>query len=172
MMCLPLFTPQAKDTNEWIERTKRDYAFSNWVGKTRLAYTRIVTNWVPDFSATGFTNIIMDAGPSKHKTFLLGRETPDTVIVRVVECSGAAAAHEALIEFLSNCTVPYPLPEGKYAGLDIGDKCYVGYGTNTSTVMFTRNNVFIWVYTSQTNINIPKLARKLDDQVTTQSRRE
>ncbi|MCW5553214.1 MAG: hypothetical protein KIS67_13775 [Verrucomicrobiae bacterium] len=160
----------AQEANTPLETTKVVYAFTNWVGQTRSGYLSSVINWTPDFAATGFTNVIAKMKPDKQTVYMLHREAADSVTVRVVECDTVRSAHEGLVELLSNCSAPQPLPDGKLAGLDIGDKCYVGYPTNAPLgVLFVRNNLLIRIDTVQSNINIPSIARALDNQVKTRS---
>jgi hypothetical protein len=168
--CLLAFDGHGQNPSTSIERVKNAYAFTNWVGKTQAIYKQPVRNWKPDFGPTSFTNVTEKVRGNARKIYVVGEEASGSLTVRVTECDGVLAAHETLIEMLSNCSAPQPLPEGQPAGFDLGDKCFVGYPTNAPLqVFFARNNMVLWISTGQTNINVPRIAKELDAQIRKQS---
>ncbi len=161
---------QDLDGNEFVfsnVNPLRDlYQFDSWVGQTKVHYERTVTNWVPDFAALSATNFLLRnegvwTNSQKYCYYVL--EAADAlgkdVILRIWESQDVTNAHLAMLDFFSTAQAPQPFPLGSALGVDIGDRCYLGWGVVGDNFAFVRNNVFVWVFGEG---SVLELARKLD----------
>ena len=159
--------------DEFSDHLNISYDFTNWVGKTEINYSCLVTNWVPQFSAFATTNLI-----AKEEGIWINRlkdsdyffhptgGSDATVSIRIKERPSVADAHMAMMETFGNCSAIQPSPLGTTKTLKIGDRCYLGYPEKAfSHIFFVRNNVFISISSNRTNCPVNTIAADLDDQL-------
>ncbi|MEI6972746.1 MAG: hypothetical protein WCL44_14665 [bacterium] len=140
----------------YIDLAKVRYDFTNWVGTTKTNYVYLATNWVPDLAALGATSLLYSSTHPYSNTNPYGygclassfgfRATNDTSIVVSVETHAVLSvtnAHESMVIAFAQNNVPYLFVVGEGLGVSIGDRCYLGPGTNDDRVVFVRNNVLV-----------------------------
>lgn len=134
----------------YIDRAKVRYDYTNWVGTTKTNYVYLATNWVPDLAALSASNCLSArirpyAQGSLFSLFRF-RATNDTSVVVSVRTHAVLSvtnAHESMMIAFSQNNVPHPFVVGEGIGINIGDRCYLGPGTNDDRVVFVRNNVLV-----------------------------
>lgn len=142
------------------------YAFDTWAGQTKVHYEKTVTNWVPDLASLGATNVLRrDEGVwtnfQKFSEYNFESGTvPGTVRLIILEHQDVTNAQSAMLDFFSTCAAPQPFPLGFALGVDMGDRCYLGWGPAENWISFVRNNVFVSV--SLEDQSVLALAKKLD----------
>ncbi len=166
--CAAICQNSLAQTNDWLAMIKELYGFSTWAGQTKVHYEKTVTNWVPDFGSLGVTNFLQhDEGQWTNSqkysrySFLFGPgdSTNARAELTIDERQDVTNAHWAMIQWFSNAQAVQPFPLGSELGLDIGDRCYLGWGVTGHSFAFVRNNVFVWVFGAG---SVLELARKLD----------
>ena len=72
-----------------------------------------------------------------------------------------------MLEFFSNCQAPQPFPLGSSKGVEIGDRCYLGYPGRSAipSIAFVRNNIFADVSSESGDYSVLRLAEKLDNEL-------
>jgi len=156
-----------------LAHIKTQYNFTNWVGTTKTNYTFLATNWVPNFSSIGITNFILrDEGVwtnnRKESVYLFHPTSNLNVIIdcRIYEREGVTNAQDAMMEDFATCAAIQPFPSGASNGVNVGDRCYLGYPTNVNAdIVFSRNNVFVTVLVDATNYSIKSIAEEMDNQI-------
>lgn len=166
-------SPAFADT--YLDDLKVRHAFTNWFGKTRTNYVQLATNWVPDLAALHIINIVGgDAIPTTNADgtveseiiFRATNEASSLVCVMAFQELSVSNAHVGMMGFFSDCALP--VIEGTGSGVDVGDRCYLGDGTNEAFVCFVRNNIFLRVQARCTSSNcysVVGIARALDEQI-------
>jgi hypothetical protein len=163
----------AQPTN-YLDMLKGLYAFESWAGHTKAHYQHPVTNWVPDFASIGVTNfVVRDEGVwtnfQKYSDYLFHPpDAPATYVkLGIVERQDVTNAHLAMLENFQFAAAPQPFPLGLALGIDIGDRCYLGWGVVGGSVDFVRNNVFVSL--SATDYSVIKFGEQLDSELTAKS---
>jgi len=155
-----------------VEPFKLMYGFETWAGQTTLRYERQVTNWVPDFSSMGITNFVLRdedvwTNSQKYSEYSFHPADAPTVFVRLKTCEvqDVTNAHLAMLNYFAVCAAPQPFPLGSSLGVDIGDRCYLGWGV-VDSVCFVRNNVFVFL---TGGYSVLSLAERLDSELVVRS---
>ena len=159
--------------DEFVDDLKRCYGFTNWVGNTETNYSCLVTNWVPNFTMFGVSNLISAlegpwANGSKNSDYFFHpTNKPDAIVhLRVQETPSVTDAHNVMMNVFGTCSAIQPFHVGTTNALKVGDRCYLGYPPNTySGIFFVRNNVFIIVSAGSTNYSVRTIAVDLDNQL-------
>lgn len=159
--------------DEFVDDLKKCYGFTNWVGSTETKYSCLVTNWVPNFTTLGVSNLISAQegtwynGSKNSAYFFHPTNMPDaTVDLRVQERPSVTEAHNAMMDVFSNCSAIQPFPIGATNTVKVGDRCYFGYPPNTySSIFCVRNNVFLTISADLTNCSVRAIAVDLDNQL-------
>lgn len=149
------------------------YGFTNWAGTTVTNYSRTVTNWIPDFSVVGETNVAAPyqspwTNGEKNATYLVHPDAnpTETWDVRVRERGSVAEAHMAMMQDFAMSMARQPFPSGISNGVSLGDVCYLGYPATAQTaVVFSRNNILLVISTDPTGGSVTNLAAALDQQI-------
>ncbi len=149
------------------------YGFDTWAGQTKVRYERPVTNWVPDFAGLGVTDFLRTAegvwtNAHKSSDYIFQSADARGVNVRLTiwERRDVTEAHLAMLNHFANSAAPQPFPLGSAFGVDIGDRCYLGWGVVGDSVFFVRNNVFVFL---TGGCSVLELAGKLDSDLVCRS---
>ena len=100
------------------------YAYSNWCGRTRMVYPRLVQDWyLPDLSlpTNGLNNVTVVNDREVSSAFsrlLVANQDRELLRVDTRVCTGVEEAHEAIIRWFSRMTKPFCYPQ---VTNDIGD---------------------------------------------------
>ncbi len=158
-----------------LDEMKDWYGFTNWAGQTKTNYVRLATNWVPDLAGLSVTNVLSqdidtnaNGTVSSTSMFQPPNDAPYTILVDAYAELSVTNAQRHMLGYFSGCSW-HPFVEGTSVGVDIGDRCYLGFHTNDTQAYFVRNNVFVRVDISEgfsTNrYSVVGLARALDEQI-------
>ncbi len=151
-----------------ISTIKAIYNFYEWAGKTKEQYSGVVTNLTVNFGER--YEILNKNGKddfnSGDKFYVLCEtNNPKTEIsVRTYECDSVLSAHKRLMEIFSSSSAVHPFPLGKTKNINIGDRCYIGYGYGVCLgIEFVRNNILV----NCTSVSVPvlDLAKEIDAQI-------
>ena len=125
------------------------YAYSNWCGRTRMVYPRLVQDWyLPDLSlpTNGLNNVTVVNDREVSSAFsrlLVANQDRELLRVDTRVCTGVEEAHEAIIRWFSRMTKPFCYPQ---VTNDIGDVLfYRQHPSGGCSASFARNNVFVWI---------------------------
>ena len=112
------------EVDPYDESVKRAYDYSNWCGRTRMDYPRLVQDWyLPDLSlpTNGLKNVTVVNDREVSSAFsrlLVANQDRELLRVDTRVCTGAEEAHEAIIRWFSRMTKPFCYPQ---VTNDIGD---------------------------------------------------
>ncbi len=166
-------TKQDNMVQDWrFMRAKNIFKFEEHE-KTAPSYQKLVTNWNPVFiTCGGITNIKMTSHFKTEQAYrgFLGANQEKWIDVVFTTFPSSRAAHEYLIQYLSN-----PVdPKGLSAGIEttdpdkiIGYRCFRGKGGFGEDIKFIRNNVFLRIHGHAVEVDV--LARDLDRQIIKES---
>lgn len=162
---------------DFFDDLKIRYGFADWSGNTETNYSRLVTDWVPTFTMFGVTNLISNQegaivnGIKNSAYFFHPTNAPSAIIdLRISEQQSVIGAHNMMMETFSNCSAIQPFSLGTTNTVKVGDRCYLGYPTNSySQIYFVRNNVFVSISTAQSNCPVQIIADDLDNDLKTKS---
>ncbi|MEI6972899.1 MAG: hypothetical protein WCL44_15455 [bacterium] len=173
-----LFVNAAKSPSPFsspLEDAKACYGFTNWAGQTKTNYVCLATNWVPDLAALSATNVLSQDSDtnasgtvSSTSMFQAPYNAPYTILVDAYAELSVTNAQRHMLGYFSGCSW-HPFVEGTSVSVVIGDRCYLGPGTNDTEVYFVRNNVFVRVNSIEGcgtgRCSVVNLARSLDEQI-------
>jgi hypothetical protein len=152
-----------------LDDMKTMYAFDQWVGITKTNYTRAVSSFSPDFTNSGYvTNVlaeaeILDDGIDFYVQLKKQSCLDEEIDIRVMTYSDISLTHNALMDYFRSSSALHPFPNGDTFSPTLGDRCYVGYPTNTTTsIIFVRNNVLVRVRTDNATNSVLPIATWLD----------
>ena len=151
LLLATVVVPHLLVADEMRDLLKPVYNFDQWAGTTKTNYQKTVSDFQPNFEEIGFTQSLSSdnevTGGENYRRYRVTKPTETDIILDVrISCRNTVvSAHEAMLEFFTNCAAPQPFPSGDY--LSLGDKCYIGYTpTNAPTfITFARNTVCISV---------------------------
>jgi|GEM_PF-3895181 hypothetical protein len=163
----------AQSGDPW-ESFKLLYSFDAWAGQTKTRYERLVTNWIPEFDSMGVTNFLLrdeaawtNFQKDTHYIFHPSDAPAVDVQLKISERQDVTNAHLAMLERFFVAAAPQPFPLGSSLGVDVGDRCYLGWGPVGDSVSFLRNNVFVSL--SASGYSVLSLAQKLDSELVIRS---
>jgi hypothetical protein len=125
------------------------YAFDVWAGRTKCPLRAARDQLGAGLAALGVTSFLRrDDGVWSN-----GRKSSDYIFepadapgmqvrLRIWEGPDITDAHRAMLNDFANSAAPQPFPLGSTLGMDIGDRCYPGWGAVGDSINFVRNNVF------------------------------
>lgn len=150
------------------------YVFDEWYGKTQTNYVNRISNWIPNLHEFGVETAEETRGNEEingrfyHFYELTSTNRIASVSLQITEAANINDAHMAMMEAFYNSSAIQPFPSGN--NLNIGDRCYTGYPTNSSSaISFTRNNVFIQLISSDLSCSVLQIAHQLDLQLLDES---
>lgn len=169
----------SQEDEVFFNMRKRQYAFSNWVGQTEMSYSRVITNWVPDWGRLGAANLLI------HKTNVLeeGISAIDckfayhptnaptaTVSMDIWLRPSIHDAHNELMRQLALSSSRVLFRLGATNGIHIGDRCYLSPMTSTNayrnpSVILVRNNVVVELDTWEDTYAVTGIASEVDCQL-------
>lgn len=140
----------AQEAN-YLEMLQGIYMFDSWAGQTEVRYAGPVTNWVPDFGSLEVITFLRreeglwtNSQKYSRYSFLTSDQTEVRIDCVIDEREDTTNAHLAMLQFFSFSQAWQPFPLGSSLGVDIGDRCYLGWGA-VDSVFFVRNNVFVFI---------------------------
>ena len=95
------------EVDSYDESVKRAYGYSNWCGRTRMDYPRLVQDWyLPDLSlpTNGINAVVENEAFETGRGFFIVRNGDELIYVDSEICGSVEGAHEAVIEKFSNMT--------------------------------------------------------------------
>ena len=134
------------EVDSYDESVKRAYGYSNWCGRTRMDYPRLVQDWyLPDLSLlTNGINAVVEK----------------LVYVDSKICGSVEDAHASVIEKFSNMTTTRIFPQ---VTNDIGDVLFhYRFNSGLDFAVFTRNNVFVWIDSRIGSCSATNIAKQVD----------
>ena len=149
--------------DSYDESVKRAYDYSNWCGRTRMDYPRLVQDWyLPDLSlpTNGINAVVENEAFETGRGFFIVRNGDELIYVDSEICGSVEGAHEAVIEKFSNMTTTRIFPQ---VTNDIGDVLfYYQYPGDGDSVVFTRNNVFVRIRSDMLSCSATNIAKQID----------
>ena len=160
-----------------IDIAKQLYGYDQWVGTTKTNYTRIVTSFIPDFTGSGYSTnhppIIDDVKEGGFYCLLTlkNNTSHDEIIDVTIDIrNDIHTIHSYLMESFAYSAAIQPFPLGETMSVYLGDRCYLGYPTNsTSNISFVRNNVYVDVNANGTTNSVLSISTWLDNWILNQS---
>lgn len=151
------------EVDSYDESVKRAYGYSNWCGRTRMDYPRLVQDWyLPDLSlpTNGINAVVENEAFETGRGFFIVRNGDELIYVDSEICGSVEGAHEAVIEKFSNMTTTRIFPQ---VTNDIGDVLfYYQYPGDGDSVVFTRNNVFVRIRSDMLSCSATNIAKQID----------
>ena len=151
------------EVDPYDESVKRAYGYSNWCGRTRMVYPRLVQDWyLPDLSlpTNGINAVVENEAFETGRGFFIVRNGDELIYVDSEICGSVEGAHEAVIEKFSNMTTTRIFPQ---VTNDIGDVLfYYQYPGDGDSVVFTRNNVFVRIRSDMLSCSATNIAKQID----------
>ena len=151
------------EVDSYDESVKRAYDYSNWCGRTRMDYPRLVQDWyLPDLSlpTNGINAVVENEAFETGRGFFIVRNGDELIYVDSEICGSVEGAHEAVIEKFSNMTTTRIFPQ---VTNDIGDVLfYYQYPGDGDSVVFTRNNVFVRIRSDMLSCSATNIAKQID----------
>ena len=151
------------EVDSYDESVKRAYGYSNWCGRTRMDYPRLVQDWyLPDLSlpTNGINAVVENEAFETGRGFFIVRNGDELIYVDSEICGSVEGAHEAVIEKFSNMTTTRICPQ---VTNDIGDVLfYYQYPGDGDSVVFTRNNVFVRIRSDMLSCSATNIAKQID----------
>ena len=151
------------EVDSYDESVKRAYGYSNWCGRTRMDYPRLVQDWyLPDLSlpTNGINAVVENEAFETGRGFFIVRNGDELIYVDSEICGSVEGAHEAVIEKFSNMTTTRIFPQ---VTNDIGDVLfYYQYPGDGDSVVFTRNNVFVRIRSDMLFCSATNVAKQID----------
>ena len=151
------------EVDSYDESVKRAYGYSNWCGRTRMDYPRLVQDWyLPDLSlpTNGINAVVENEAFETGRGFFIVRNGDELIYVDSEICGSVEGAHEAVIEKFSNMTTTRIFPQ---VTNDIGDVLfYYQYPGDGDSVVFTRNNVFVRIRSDMLSCSDTNIAKQID----------
>ena len=151
------------EVDPYDESVKRAYDYSNWCGRTRMDYPRLVQDWyLPDLSlpTNGINAVVENEAFETGRGFFIVRNGDELIYVDSEICGSVEGAHEAVIEKFSNMTTTRIFPQ---VTNDIGDVLlYYQYPGDGDSVVFTRNNVFVRIRSDMLSCSATNIAKQID----------
>ena len=151
------------EVDSYDESVKRAYGYSNWCGRTRMDYPRLVQDWyLPDLSlpTNGINAVVENEAFETGRGFFIVRNGDELIYVDSEICGSVEGAHEAVIEKFSNMTTTRIFPQ---VTNDIGDVLfYYQYPGDGDSVVFTRNNVFVRIRSDMLFCSATNIAKQID----------
>lgn len=158
------------EVDPYDESVKRAYDYSNWCGRTRMDYPRLVQDWrLPALSLP--TNDLDDVAVGTQvigtPSFVLVETNGHTLVrVNTKVYSDVRGAHEALMWRFAHSMNPYPCPQ---VTNDIGDVLFYRRFTNgvggvsfADSGSFARNNVAVWIRSYASSCPATNIAKQID----------
>ena len=163
------FMPFMVKAEELADFIKLTYNFNDWAGNTKTNYQKTVSDFQPNFGDIGLTSIrfsdndIVQDGVDRRYIVSASTQTDEVVDVRISTRNSIIAAQNSMMDFFSLCSAIQPFPSGDALSVSVGDRCYLGYPTNTvSSIAFVRNTVFVNVDIRGTTNSVLPVAVWLD----------
>ena len=151
------------EVDPYDESVKRAYDYSNWCGRTRMDYPRLVQDWyLPDLSlpTNGINAVVENEAFETGRGFFIVRNGDELIYVDSEICGSVEGAHEVVIEKFSNMTTTRIFPQ---VTNDIGDVLfYYQYPGDGDSVVFTRNNVFVRIRSDMLSCSATNIAKQID----------
>ncbi len=156
-----------------LDTAKETYGYDNWPGRDGALKQGIALKDLdlPPYEIKSVRNRLATSGRMILRYGVKGeKKILFEVTVKVLDT--VLDAHEELITYLSACAAR--MPDGKSAGVEVGDVCYAAKEEGTvRTVVFVRNNIFVKVSLlgkaggSETPIvpDIAGIAKKIDAEI-------
>ena len=148
------------------EDTVLRYAYSNWCGRTRMTYPRLVQDWyLPDLAlpTNGLKNVTVVNDREVSSAFsrlLVANQDRELLRVDTRVCTGVEEAHEAIIRWFSRMTKPFCYPQ---VTNDIGEVLfYRQHPSGGCSASFARNNVFVWIRSHMPSCSATNIAKQVD----------
>lgn len=161
------FAIMAEDLADFI---KEAYKFNRWAGTTKTNYQKAVSDFQPKLSEIGLSSVrfkdseIVPNGMNRRYIVSPPAQTNEVVDIRISCRNSIAAAQNSMMDFFSMCSAIQPFPSGDALSISVGDRCYLGYPTNTVTsIAFVRNTVFVDVTSRGTTNSVLPIATWLDN---------
>ena len=158
------------EEDPYDESVKQAYDYSNWCGRTRMDYPRLVQDWrLPVLSLP--TNDLDDVAVGTQvigtPSFVLVETNGHTLVrVNTKVYSDVRGAHEALMWRFAHSMNPYPCPQ---VTNDIGDVLFYRRFTNgvggvsfADSGSFARNNVAVWIRSYASSCSATNIAKQID----------
>ena len=147
-------------------RTMEKYSSSNWCGRTRMTYPRLVQDWyLPDLAlpTNGLKNVTVVNDREVSSAFsrlLVANQDRELLRVDTRVCTGVEEAHEAIIRWFSRMTKPFCYPQ---VTNDIGEVLfYRQHPSGGCSASFARNNVFVWIRSHMPSCSATNIAKQVD----------
>ena len=160
-----------------IDMAKQLYGYDQWVGTTKTNYAHTVTSFIPDFNGSGYSTnhppIINDVtgGGYYYICTLKNNSLQDEIIDVTIDIrNDINTIHSFLMESFAYNAAIQPFPLGETMSVFVGDRCYLGYPTNsTRSISFVRNNVYVDLGVSGSTNSVLPIATWLDNWILNQS---
>ena len=151
------------EVDSYDESVKRAYGYSNWCGRTRMDYPRLVQDWyLPDLSlpTNGINAVVENDAFETGRGFFIVRNGDELVYVDSKICGSVEDAHASVIEKFSNMTTTRIFPQ---VTNDIGDVLFhYRFNSGLDFAVFTRNNVFVWIDSRIGSCSATNIAKQVD----------
>ena len=151
------------EVDPYDESVKRAYDYSNWCGRTRMDYPRLVQDWyLPDLSlpTNGINAVVENEAFETGRGFFIVRNGDELVYVDSKICGSVEDAHASVIEKFSNMTTTRIFTQ---VTNDIGDVLFhYRFNSGLDFAVFTRNNVFVWIDSRIGSCSATNIAKQVD----------
>jgi hypothetical protein len=154
--------------DDFLDSAKKIYEFDKWQGRDGALKQGILMKEV-NLSPYEVISERSRLRTSGETILRYGLKASRKIVFEVSIFVGDSIleAQEALLRFLSTCTVT--IPNGSTAGITVGDVCFAAKDGNTvALIAFTRNNVFIrlsLLKVDETSPDITEIAKKIDERI-------
>ena len=159
--------------DSFIDSTKQLYGYDQWVGITKTNYTHTITSVITNFSGSGYTlihppivNNVEEEGFYCLYT-LKNNVLHDEIIDMTLNIrNDVVAIHSYLMWSFAYSSAWQPFPLGDTKNVFLGDRCYIGHPTNsTSNIKFVRNNICIGVVSNDSTNSVLPIATWIDNKI-------
>jgi len=145
------------------EHIMRKYAYSNWCGRTRMVYPRLVRDWIlPDLSlpTNGMEIAVECRSSGSGRGFYIFRNDTDMFHVHTCVYDDVEDTHHAIIERFSNMAIPADFLQTTNG---IGDVFFSRRSEGRDdSVVFSRNNVFSRIRSFDSSYSATNIAKQID----------
>jgi len=160
-------------SNSHVDAVKELYGYEQWVGITKTNYLHTITSFIPDFTGSGYsTNYppsiseVEEVGLyysySLKENILFNEDINAKIHIR----NNVVLIHDLLMEMFAYSSAWQPFPRGETISISLGDRCYLGYPTNSpASITFVRNNVYICVSANDSTNSVLPIATWLDNKI-------
>ena len=155
------------EVDSYDESVKRAYGYSNWCGRTRMDYPRLVRDWrFPDlaFPTNDLDTVVVDEGLEASRSFFVfrrdGRRHRELFGIDTEICSNIENAHGFIMRKFSYITAPIRYQQVTNG---IGDVLfYYRYPGDCDFAVFARNNVFVSISSYMPSCPATNIAKQVD----------